>query len=333
MKKIALTLVILATWGISASFGQQVRVRLTHDASFTNIYVINTMQQNLSKVLTEINTAQQMNRPLNVALLPANDMAKKTLTELWANIHFYCDDPQVIERVWNFSNGYMVRQVPLIITPTKETFGAGTFQEAIVYFDRNGTITDFLFSSDIMNGESLEKGGDPVDIERKMKILQYVERFRTAYNTKDMNFMNQIFSEDALIITGSVITTRPSSMAAPVSSVRYKKQNKQEYLANLKKAFDRNSWIQVKFDQIGDHGETGAEKGITQSINNPNMYGVRLRQEWHSSTYHDIGYIFLLWDFTDENAPVIHVRTWQPEWVGDKKLQPEQVFSLEDWNL
>jgi len=38
---------------------------------------------------------------------------------------------------------------------------------------------------------------------------------------------------------------------------------------------------------------------------NPNFYGVTLLQGWTSGKYHDDGYLFLLWDFTDENVPQI----------------------------
>ena len=36
-------------------------------------------------------------------------------------------------------------------------------------------------------------------------ILDFTERFRTAYNEHNINFLDAIFSDDALIITGKVI--------------------------------------------------------------------------------------------------------------------------------
>jgi len=35
----------------------------------------------------------------------------------------------------------------------------------------------------------------------------------------------------------------------------------------------------------------------------------------------------LLWDFADEDKPVIHVRTWQPDWVGGVRQQPDDDIS------
>jgi hypothetical protein len=334
MKKL-LFIYLLLTGGIMGMekiSAQGVSVTMTMDHGFDNPAIIERIQQNLSKVLTEINAAQKENRHLNMVGLPLNDFAAKSLSMLWANVHFYCDDEEVVDRCWVFEDGYMLRQIPLIITPQDEQFGSGTYQEAVAEFDRNGIVKDFRFGFDAQLSESMERCGPVVELERRMKILTYCDRFRTAYNTKDLNFLQQIFSNDALIITGQVVKVKSGEMNMK-PEVIYKPQTKQQYLNNLQRAFLRNKWIDVKFSQIGDSGETGGCPGITRSSENPNMYGVRLRQEWNSSNYSDVGYIFLLWDFKDENSPVIHVRTWQPEWVGGKRLPDEEIFTLSDFNL
>lgn len=322
MSKLMVLFAILSL-GLS-SMAQSVTVHLTADDNISRQPIVGTIEYNLGLVLTEINRAQAAHRPLNLNGLPLNEFARNTLQMLWANVPFYCDDDYVVDRLWNFSNGYMTRQIPIIITPEGEAFGNGTFQEAIVEYDKKGIITDFRFTLDVQMGESLESGGDPADVEHRMQILQWCERFRTAYNTKDINFIRQMFSEDALIITGTVVTSRQNEMQMP--QVMYKKQNKKEYMENLEKAFARNKWINVKFSEIGD-----GENAVTQSSENPNLYGVRLHQQWNSSNYHDDGYIFLLWDFTNEYAPVIHVRTWQPKMVGGKPLPEDEIFSMTDF--
>ena len=331
MKKILTIVCFCLLASVATLPAQGVRVKLKPDQSYSNTAVISRMEGNLAQLLTEINAAQREKRPLNLSNMPMNQFAKDGLSMLWANIAFYCDEDYVVDRLWNFSNGFMARQIPLIITPSGEEFGSGTFQEAVVEFDGKGRITDFRFALDAAVGESMEKGGDPVDIERRMQILAYCDRFRTAYNTKDIKFLEQVFSDDALIITGTVVTTRKGDMA-PRSSVKYKKQNKVQYLSNLRQCFAKNKWIDVKFSQIGDHGEGDGSQAVTRSTENPNIYGVRLRQEWHSSNYSDEGYVFLLWDFTDEEHPVIHVRTWQPEYVGKEKISQEEIFTLSDFD-
>lgn len=313
---------------------EEVTVTITTDEGFENTGgIIEKMQRNLGKVLSEINTANSENRGLNVAGLALDHFAKGTLVQLWDNVHFYCDDSEVVDRCWPLKDGYMLRQIPLIMNPQGEQFGAGTYQECIVEFDKQGTITDFRFVFDSQLSESMEKCGAVVELERKMQILKYCDRFRTAYCTKDIKFLEQVFSDDALIITGNVVMSKPTDMGPATARVEYKQQTKQQYLQNLRRAFAHNKYIEVKFSEIGENGEEGGCGTVTRSVNNKNMYGVRLRQEWKSSNYSDTGYIFLLWDFADENHPEIHVRTWQPEYVGGKKMDQDEIFSLTDFNL
>ena len=290
MKRVYFLIVGILLVSISLS-AQTVHVKLKPDASYDHPKVVAIMENNLSRVLTEINSAQHESRPLNLNGMPMNDFAKNGLRMLWANIYFYCDDEYVVDRLWNFTNGFMARSIPVIITPEGEDFGSGFFQEAVVEFDHNGTITDFRFAMDAAVGESMEQGGDAVDLERRMQILAYCDRFRTAYNTKDIGFLEQVFSDDALIITGKVVTARQGDLA-PRPTVTCKKYDKTQYLNNLRRAFARNKWIEVKFSQIGEHGD--GERAVTRSTENPNIYGVRLHQEWNSSTYSDKGYVFLL---------------------------------------
>lgn len=329
-----LLLAVLMVCPFSALQAEEVSVTITTDEGFDNANgIIETMQRNLSKLLSEINTANDENRALNMAGQNINDFAKGTIVTLWDNVHFYCDDAEVVDRCWPLKNGYMLRQIPFIINPQGEQFGSGTYQECVVEFDKRGQITDFRFVFDTQLSESMERCGAVVELERKMQILKYCDRFRTAYCTKDIKYLEQVFSDDALIITGNVVMSKPSDMGPAKAKVEYKQQNKTQYLNNLKRAFARNKYIDVKFSEIGENGEDSGCGTVTRSSNNKNMYGVRLRQEWKSSNYSDVGYVFLLWDFTDENAPVIHVRTWQPEFVGGTKMAEEEIFSLSDFDL
>lgn len=293
-------------------------------------------ERNLGVVLTEINRAQKAKTTLTTRGFPMDDFALKSLVRLWAVTPFYCDDEEVVDRAWVFKNGtMMVSHIPLIITPEDEGFGMGNYQEAVVEFDARGNITDFRLALDAQTSESMERCGSVVEKEQQMVILQYVERFRTAYNQKDLQTIEQMFSDDALIITGKVVMSRPSEMQPAKAKVEYTKQNKQQYISNLRRAFARNKWIDVKFTQIGDDNQNGGCAGITRSRVDPTKYGVRLRQEWKSSNYSDEGYLFLLWEFPkDGGSPIIHVRTWQPENVGGVKQKPDDnISTLEGFDL
>lgn len=319
---------LMLAWGITD--GKAVEVTLTVDEGVGHPTGLEAAQRNLGQVLTEINRAQAAKTILTTKDLPMDDFSLRSLVRLWAVTPFYCDDDEVVERCWVFKDGsMMVSHIPLIITPDGENFGMGTYQEAVVEFDPQGKLTDFRLALDAQLSESLEHCGSVVEKEKQMIIMQYVERFRTAYNQKDIDFINQIFSDDALIITGKVVTIRPNTDNNFMSQkVEYTKQSKEEYIRNLKKAFVRNKWISVKFSEIGTNGMDGGCAGITRSKVNPHMYGVRLRQEWKSSTYSDEGYLFLLWEFPDDGgSPIIHVRTWQPEWVSGVRQKPDDDIS------
>lgn len=329
MKKILMCIVAL----MASVCMNAVTVTITVDEGFGNRQILSKMETNLGQLLTEINNAYNAKRAVNTSSLQMNDHAKKMLVTLWSTVHFYCDDEEVVDRCWPLKNSYLLRQVPLILDPQDEAFTSGAYQEAVVEFDKNGVIIDFRFALDAQLSESMERCGSVVETERRMIILDYIEQFRTAYCTKDIDFMEKIFSDDAVIITGKVIRTRPNDFGASNAKVVYNRQTKQEYLRNLRRAFLRNKYIDVKFSEIGSGSNNGGCPGITRSRNNPNFYGVRLFQEWKSSGYSDEGYVFLLWNFTDEHNPVIEVRTWQPSYIttaaGKKEMLPEEdIFDM-----
>lgn len=306
-----------------------VDVTLTVDEHVDRPSALAAAQSNLAAVLAEINRAQKAKEAVSVKNLRMDEFAKKSLARLWAVTPFYCDDEEVVERCWVFKNGtMMVSHIPLIITPEDENFGLGTYQEAVVEFDTKGQLIDFRFALDAQTAESMERCGTVVDKEKQMIILQYVERFRTAYNQKDISTIEKMFSDDALIITGRVVMAKPQGDQGAQFKVEYNKQNKQQYISNLRRAFLRNKWIDVKFSQIGENGEDGGCAGITQSTKDKTKYGVRLRQSWKSSNYSDEGYLFLLWEFPEDGGdPIIHVRTWQPEMVGGTHQKPDDNIS------
>lgn len=160
------------------------------------------------------------------------------------------------------------------------------------------------------------------DAQRRRVILNYCEHFRTAYTTKDIDFLRQVFSEQALIIVGNVVKSKAGSEGKfmPASRVEYNIRTKKEYIARLSKAFAASKNINVKFSDFR----------IMRHPTMDGIYGVCLRQQYKSDRYSDDGYLFLLWDFRNESMPLIHVRTWQPaETIDDNN----EVMNIRDFNL
>lgn len=164
------------------------------------------------------------------------------------------------------------------------------------------------------------------DAKRRRMILNYVEHFRTAYTTKDIDFLEQVFSERALIIVGKVIKSaqQPEGQFLSPQQVVYQVKSKRQYLNRLKQVFQANQKIRLTFSDFQ----------IMRHPTHPSIYGVSLHQGYSSDLYADDGYLFLLWDFSDETAPKIHVRTWQPSMLNEHTPLPkEEIFNIRHFNL
>lgn len=290
-----------------------------------------TLEKNGSDLLTQINKAYASGATgLDLKDVNISQRAKESIAALWGNVHFKCEDSEIIESCIKTGSGYQIRQIPLTILPQGTTTAEDTYQEAVISFESSGQISSFYFTIGVnLYSKLLENKTEVTDVRRRMQILDYVEHFRTAYNEKDINFLNQVFSDDALIIVGHVVKIKPNDMNnfQPVNKVEYIKRTKEEYIANLKKTFAANKFINVKFDEIK----------VVRHPSKKDFYGVTLHQLYTSSTYSDDGYLFLLWDFRDENSPTIHVRTWQPKYTDSKQVeiatQDDEVFTISDFDI
>ena len=281
------------------------------------------MERTMSAFLTEVNNAQSSKRALNFGGMGLSTNVQSSVSMLWENSPFECTDEEIIEHCIQTGSGYQVRNIPLMMRPTDSSFNEDEYQEAVFSFDLSGNLESFYLTLSMNLYMNIIKSNKSVtDLRRRQLILDYVEHFRTSYNQKDINFLTQVFSDDALIITGKVIKQSKDGIPMP-DKIQYKKQTKQEYLGNLRRVFAANKHIKVTFDEIE----------VMRHPVNADFYGVTLHQGYTSDRYHDDGYIFLLWDFRNESAPQIHVRTWQPDRINGGKLPKDEVFNLSDFDI
>ena len=151
--------------------------------------------------------------------------------------------------------------------------------------------------------------------EARLTLINFLEDYQTAYALKRHDYLESIYSDDALIIVGHVVkkTVIPDQAQFNFSDddVKLMQYDKNTYFKNLARTFNSQDYINIKFE---DTDFTRAK-----SSTNREVYGVRLLQRYYSTTYGDVGYLFLLVDLTDEN-PLIHVRAWQPDEVELEKL-------------
>lgn len=280
------------------------------------------MSDNASKLLTEINLAFFEKRELKIDRKIISPTAIASILGMWETSMFRCYEADIIEKVINRKNGYEVRNIPIFI---KDAPKGENYEETVILFNSEGMIENYYISIGTNRvNEILQQSTDVTDFRRRQVVLDFVENFRTAYNRRDGAFINKVFSDDALIITGSVIKTQPKtsdmmSMNLSTEKIKYTRLSKAEYLNGLNKVFKSNDYINIVFNEVE----------VIKHNKYPEIYGVTLKQNWNTTKYSDVGYIFLMIDFKNEDNPIIHVRTWQPEKYADgKKLERDEVFSL-----
>ena len=145
--------------------------------------------------------------------------------------------------------------------------------------------------------------------EYARKILtEFLENYKTAYSLKRLDYLRQIFDDNAVIITGKVVT-RPEQVGDDNQRyvnnkyVQLTRQSKEQYLRNLERCFESNEFINIRF----------AENDVVKAGVGGEVYGIQIKQDYYSSNYGDTGYLFLMVDLNNPKQPVIKVRVWQPE--------------------
>ena len=282
------------------------------------------MENATSRILNEVNDAQAQNRDLNFHIMGVSESVSRSMAMLWENTPFVCSDELIVEHCITTKSGYQIRNIPLLMKPRGDReFNEDEYQEAVISFDKNGNVESFYLTiSQALYMNVIKENKEVSDLRRRQLILDYVEQFRTAYNQRDINFLQQVYSDDALIITGKVIIQKHRE-GFNTQKIQYNKQTKAEYIAKLRRIFSAVSYIKVTFDEIE----------VMRHPAKKDFYGVTLHQGYSTSDYHDDGYLFLLWDFTNEDAPQIHVRTWQPDRIDGKTLPKDEIFSLSDFDI
>ena len=146
----------------------------------------------------------------------------------------------------------------------------------------------------------------------RFAIMNFLENYKTAYALKRLDYIRSIFDDDAVIITGSIVSRANNKVnmenQAHISQdgnriIKMNRQTKDEYLKNLARCFEKNEFVNIRFSnndviKMGEGGES---------------YAIQIQQDYYSSTYGDKGYLMLMVDINEPTKPLIKLRTWQPE--------------------
>ena len=283
------------------------------------------IEENGSLLLTAVGKAVMQGDLPDLSDVNITDEAAQTFFSLWESSAMICPVTHVERKcLQRPQGGYQVRNIPVTMMDAPENEQA---QDLVINFTKDGKIDDIFIAVHAIT-DFFDPNGNSVvqDFVRKQRIVDLIERFRTAYNEKDISYLQTIFSNNAIIITGRVIKEKPNSDQVLKGNlnperIEYVTQTKERYLERLKVVFAVNKYISVKFSEIE----------VLQHPRYPEIYGVTLKQDWYTTNYSDKGYLFLMIDFKNEDEPLIHVRTWQPEKYNGKELAREERFTLDSF--
>lgn len=211
-----------------------------------------------------------------------------------ANFAFYAMDDNVVCRSIPMSFSFKNNQKKFI--------------EAVTFtFDNNMKIDAVAFAldskaiADIFHNK-LSKWSDKM----KLIVASFLENYKTAFALKRLDYIENLFSDEAVIIVGHILKKKPytgeNNKYIENEEVKYNRLTKEEYINNLRTSFKSNEYINIRF----------TDNEVTKSQVGGELYGIQIHQDYCSSSYGDTGYLFLLVDINNPKQPTIFVRTWQP---------------------
>lgn len=140
----------------------------------------------------------------------------------------------------------------------------------------------------------------------RTRIVGFLEDYRTAYATKNLEYLDKVFDDNAVIVLGKRLQVAPQLNKEGYMNnyrVQFTQLTKREFLRNLRCQFQSKDYINLHFSQNRIYQ---LQKGVER-------YGIEIKQDYYSSNYGDTGYLTLIFDLTNPDQPVIHVRTWQEQ--------------------
>jgi hypothetical protein len=267
----------------------------------------------LGTVLNTVNRSHELKIPLKNIENYFSHKAYQDFKDLYDKTKFHAPHKEYRTYLLHTADGFFeVRNIKVRVFAGKTK--AVPYQNLVFILDKDANIVNITFSiEDHHYQEIIAQGKKLEDLAFREKILHFIEMYRTAYNRKDIDFIEKTLSEDALIIVGYMVKTQKQdrdflgSSYLSAEKIEFIRLRKYEYLDRLRKVFKNNDFVRVLFEEINIQRHPKFEK----------IYGVQLKQTWNSSSYSDKGYLFLMVDFVRDDEPIIHVRAWQPEKFTD----------------
>lgn len=152
---------------------------------------------------------------------------------------------------------------------------------------------------------------DSLDRHRKTYIVGYLSQVVTSFDNEGLDFLPEFLGE-----------------VADCVSLKTQKGYSKRFIKRIKEHFGKDTTLVVSLDDVD----------VVRHPIKHEIYGATFHIDFINGKTNDGGYMFMLWDFHNENHPQIHVRTWQPD-VCDadrksvKRIPKDKVFSLHDFDV
>ena len=213
-----------------------------------------------------------------------------------------CDDLDSLYDCNKTRNGYEVRGLKV-----KQKFNDSTYIDkqltigissegeiASISFSIDDRLYDNLFSRDYAalkqdSTDSISNEDEMLASEDKMSIVGFIEQYQTSYANKDMEFLNNLFSENVVIFTGSDIHRDANNTDYGKAQITFAKESKLDYLS-IFKAFRRRGALDMLITDIE----------IKQHPTNKEIYGVTIVQQCENGNSRDEKTLFLIIDLQSE---------------------------------
>ncbi len=259
----------------------------------------------------------------------SNAIAKKDLGP--AKTHFTREGYEIFKNLMDYGNATIVARpafqfmqygddVICRALPVKFSFrnNRREFVEDVVFhFNPHGKIHNITFAlqPDALDDLLQKETWTP---EVRWALISFLENYKTAFALKRLDYIENLFADDAVIIVGRVakINTNIENRYRNNEIIQYNRYDKEQYVKNLKHAFASNEFINLKL----------LDNDVRKSGRPGDVYGIQIRQDYFSTNYGDTGYLFLLVDLSEPDTPVIHIRTWQPQKNPDGSIYGVEHF-------
>lgn len=174
-------------------------------------------------------------------------------------------------------------------------------------FDKDGRIDSIAFTLPDSIEALLFDAGFRWNNHSRLLMMEFMENYQTAYSLKRLDYIESVFSDDALIIVGKALKTGAvGRMDTPLFNdpqVELTRYTKAEYIRRLRSSFASKEYINIGFEDID----------IAKMTKGGEIYAIHFKQYYHSNNYADTGYLTLLVDMRDSAKPTIHIRVWNPK--------------------